>query len=1060
MKRILKVFAVLLSLLMMISSSMIAGSAITVKKDGKEYFLRSHTPTKGDCKVLLIRLGFADHPLDDENDPADSEETLLSYFDGSKGSVNEFYETSSYGRLKLSCDKVYSYTAEYNRGDYEGRLFDFEALIREALNALEDEINYGDYDSDGDGYIDFLCFDFSGPMGNWGETWWPQVLKAEEISAGDKKVDLYSVIRGKSDVYIHEFGHILGAADYYTTDGNQYDAIMTYDIMCKRDGDHNGFTKWSYGWLDDNNISFVDKSSGDTTVELVPIESTGDGKKIAVVAPELNGSFLDEYFLVEYDSGNGNNSGVFEDNDLTVGFRIFHVNAGSNFEEIGGTIDYEKSNFLLRNNLIHNMKNEYGDPYSWVGTKDNMFYREGDVLSYDTTPNTGFSQGAAYNGLFTGISFTDFVTGENPSFKVSFTDDYSGDAQPVLTLSYEKLKANMEMTLSSDIPLTTAFFEDFESFNNHQPYLLDKDGNKLNVTVTASADDPLVYECSYTAGYPPVIPNSEYTLVIPEGYFLASYSTPVAEFRQRVKSDAFIALTTISETTPDNSKLSSNIFAVTDKTYGIISASNKNGGVCTFTEYNLNGEELSSVDFKAPDFKLPKDAKFFSCSAFKLNDGNYALELSSYDNFYFVKFDRNGKILSDVFSFNMDLISAYNYSFFAPEDLDLYKDGLCKHIMADDYKNAAFLKIDFKNGVTVEPAEADLYYYSIDSETYAIEKYYDHAAHLLIYDRSDKQIGDISLDASFLGAFEEDGNIKVIYNVFKQDMENEDNSIELNYVDTYTKDGRLIESKEITDNAKHIGDYGVFRRCHASGSGYFFTSLDPDCETVAVYDKDWNYIDELSFNLQTYLCFVGNCGLIKDNNSMDAQYISRFNIGEVEIVPKPEKVKLSEVKISGLKNKTYTGKTLKQNITLTCNGKKLAEGTDYTVSYSNNKNVGTASVTIKGKGNYTGTIKKSFTIKKAANPITVTTKTIKAYSKKNTTVAKTKAFVIKNAKGSVIFKRISGNKKITISKSGKISVKKGLKKGKTYSVKIKVSAAGTNNFKKASKTVTVKVKDK
>ena len=35
---------------------------------------------------------------------------------------------------------------------------------------------------------------------------------------------------------------------------------------------------------------------------------------------------------------------------------------------------------------------------------------------------------------------------------------------------------------------------------------------------------------------------------------------------------------------------------------------------------------------------------------------------------------------------------------------------------------------------------------------------------------------------------------------------------------------------------------------------------------------------------------------------------------------------------------------------------------DYTISYKNNTNVGTASVTVTGKGNYTGTISKSFTI--------------------------------------------------------------------------------------------------
>ena len=45
---------------------------------------------------------------------------------------------------------------------------------------------------------------------------------------------------------------------------------------------------------------------------------------------------------------------------------------------------------------------------------------------------------------------------------------------------------------------------------------------------------------------------------------------------------------------------------------------------------------------------------------------------------------------------------------------------------------------------------------------------------------------------------------------------------------------------------------------------------------------------------------------------------------------------------------------------------KLKEGTDYTVSYANNTKVGTATVTVKGKGKYTGTVKKTF---KITNPV-------------------------------------------------------------------------------------------
>lgn len=90
---------------------------------------------------------------------------------------------------------------------------------------------------------------------------------------------------------------------------------------------------------------------------------------------------------------------------------------------------------------------------------------------------------------------------------------------------------------------------------------------------------------------------------------------------------------------------------------------------------------------------------------------------------------------------------------------------------------------------------------------------------------------------------------------------------------------------------------------------------------------------------------------------------------------------------------------IKQSLTLTYNGKKLIEGTDYTVSYSNNKKVGTASVTIKDKGDYTGSVSKTFKI----------------------------AIAIKNAKGKLNCKKLSGSKNLKVTSKGKIVVKKGTK---------------------------------
>ena len=59
---------------------------------------------------------------------------------------------------------------------------------------------------------------------------------------------------------------------------------------------------------------------------------------------------------------------------------------------------------------------------------------------------------------------------------------------------------------------------------------------------------------------------------------------------------------------------------------------------------------------------------------------------------------------------------------------------------------------------------------------------------------------------------------------------------------------------------------------------------------------------------------------------------------------------------------TYTGSQLKPAVTVKVDGKTLKSGTDYTVTYGTNKDAGQGTVTIKGKGNYAGTVTSKFTI--------------------------------------------------------------------------------------------------
>ncbi len=115
---------------------------------------------------------------------------------------------------------------------------------------------------------------------------------------------------------------------------------------------------------------------------------------------------------------------------------------------------------------------------------------------------------------------------------------------------------------------------------------------------------------------------------------------------------------------------------------------------------------------------------------------------------------------------------------------------------------------------------------------------------------------------------------------------------------------------------------------------------------------------------------------------------------------------------------------------------------------------------VKGSGKKVSKAKVKYKIAqpKDENPMSVTAKdvTVKYSKSKDQTVKRSAALTISSAKGTVTYAKKSGNKSITVSKAGVITLKKGLKKG-TYSVKVKVTAAGTKTYDSLSKTVTVKI---
>ena len=161
--------------------------------------------------------------------------------------------------------------------------------------------------------------------------------------------------------------------------------------------------------------------------------------------------------------------------------------------------------------------------------------------------------------------------------------------------------------------------------------------------------------------------------------------------------------------------------------------------------------------------------------------------------------------------------------------------------------------------------------------------------------------------------------------------------------------------------------------------------------------------------------------------------------------------------VSGISTKAFTGKNITQSITVKYNGKTLKKGTDYTVSYSNNKSIGTATVKIAGKGSYTGTITKTFKINPAKQEIQKLTSKSKAFFVDWAQKGSATGYEIQYATNS----KFTSAKKVTITnkKTDKTTISK-LSGKKKYYVRVRsyTTVKGTKYYGawSASKSVTTK----
>lgn len=280
-------------------------------------------PTKGRQKSLVILWEFSDQGFTSVSDPKAFFNGLLNEpgftweGTGINGSARDFYLASSmnqfdpdfvvYGPVKLS------HTATYYGSDTPTQDAKIYEAIIESCKALDDEIDFSEYDTDGDGKVDNIYFFYAGngqaDTPNGSDYIWPHsyYLGADgwkhEITLDGVKIDRYTCsneLRYRADgslvptgigTFVHEFGHVLGLADHYDTSyGMLTFGLGSWDTMAS--GSYNNdmntpplfsaFERAELGWLDYDELT----TSADTISVLPKLADSNRAYRVSVDGTE------------------------------------------------------------------------------------------------------------------------------------------------------------------------------------------------------------------------------------------------------------------------------------------------------------------------------------------------------------------------------------------------------------------------------------------------------------------------------------------------------------------------------------------------------------------------------------------------------------------------------------------------------------------------------------------------------------------------------------------------------------------------------------------------------
>ncbi len=518
---------------------------------------QSAFPTTGNRSLVCILIGYTDVPFTKTNADFNNLFNQINYTtEGATGSVKDYYLENSYNQLNLTITVAGPYTASntmaYYGADYNGsHSIRARDLITEAVYAANATVNYADFDNDNDGAVDGVYVIFAGygqEAGGSADAIWSHASNIQPITLDGKTISKYSCsselrfnygeYMTRIGVICHEFGHVLGAPDYYDTDyatSGEYDGTGEWDLMAagawnnggKTPPHHNAYTKTVvYNWAVQTVINSPTQISLDN-------------------AAEYSGSFYryntnsaEEYYLIE------NRQNIKFDAFIPGhGMIIYHVD--KNFISSGGNSFNTNSHqgmYPVCANANGNAPTVYGIINSggcpFPGTANKTSFTD------STTPNskswagintakpiTNISENTTYKtvsfafmGGFTCTSAT--IQATNLTFPAKTTASITiattrGNGNRLLIIAKEGLYVNANLSSGTPYAADTVFGSGQQiGSGNYVVY----NGNGNGTTITGLTSGKLYYFACYEFN---TIENC-YVLPALTGYCYTDYNLPLA----------------------------------------------------------------------------------------------------------------------------------------------------------------------------------------------------------------------------------------------------------------------------------------------------------------------------------------------------------------------------------------------------------------------------------------------------------------------------------------------------------------------------------------------------